>query len=203
MGFRDLHLFNKAMLGKQEWRLVTRQDSLCARVLKGRYFHDGEFMDSTSKKHASHTWRAIMAGREVLGQGMIRRIGNGGSTHIWRDRWIPSHFDARPITPADGQEIALVSELLTASGKWNQELIRAIFLPIDARAILRIAVRPQENDWWAWDLEKFGEYSVKSAYRKLETMSRAEDDLRAEGSGDNSWKKTWKLQVPPKVKAFW
>lgn len=38
MGFRDLHLFNKAMLGKQGWRLMTRPDSLCARVLKGRYY---------------------------------------------------------------------------------------------------------------------------------------------------------------------
>jgi len=52
MGFRDLHLFNKAMLGKQGWRLITRQDSICARILKRRYYHDGEFMDSSRKKHA-------------------------------------------------------------------------------------------------------------------------------------------------------
>jgi hypothetical protein len=32
MGFRDLPLFNKAMLGKQGWRLMTRPDSLCVRV---------------------------------------------------------------------------------------------------------------------------------------------------------------------------
>ncbi|CAD6223899.1 unnamed protein product [Miscanthus lutarioriparius] len=36
MGFRDLRSFNLAMLGKQGWRLITRPDSLCARVLKGR-----------------------------------------------------------------------------------------------------------------------------------------------------------------------
>jgi hypothetical protein len=52
MGFRHLHLFNKAMLGKQGWRLITRQDSICARILKRRYYHDGEFMDSSRKKHA-------------------------------------------------------------------------------------------------------------------------------------------------------
>lgn len=66
MGFRDLHLFNKAMLGKQGWRLITGPDSLCARVLKGRYYHDSTFMESSGKKHASHKWRAILAGKEVL-----------------------------------------------------------------------------------------------------------------------------------------
>jgi hypothetical protein len=80
MGFRDLQLFNKSMLGKQGWRLTTRSYSLCARALKGRYFHDTEFLGSSRKKHASHTWRAILAGKEVLCKGMIRRIGDGNMT---------------------------------------------------------------------------------------------------------------------------
>ena len=56
MGFRDLRCFNLAMLGKQGWRLITRPDSLCTRVLKGRYFHDSEFMLASRKRHASSTW---------------------------------------------------------------------------------------------------------------------------------------------------
>jgi len=55
-------------------------DSLCARVLKGGYYNDSSFLTTTRKKHASHTWRAILAGREVLTQGLIRRIGNGETT---------------------------------------------------------------------------------------------------------------------------
>lgn len=50
----------------------------------------------------------------------------------------------------------MVSELLTAFGQWNEDLIRAIFLPIDANAILRIPVRPHDDDWWALELEKYG-----------------------------------------------
>jgi hypothetical protein len=43
IGFRDLRLFNLAMLGKQGWRLIENPDSLCARVLKGRYFNGVDF----------------------------------------------------------------------------------------------------------------------------------------------------------------
>jgi hypothetical protein len=35
LGFRDLVIFNRAMLGRQGWRLITDPSSLCARVLKG------------------------------------------------------------------------------------------------------------------------------------------------------------------------
>jgi hypothetical protein len=49
MGFRDLPLFNRVMLGKQAWRLIDRPVSLCARVLKGRYFHDTNFLSATRK----------------------------------------------------------------------------------------------------------------------------------------------------------
>lgn len=149
---------------------MLRPDSLCTRVLKGRYYHDGEFMGST-RRHASHTWREILAGKEVLERGLIRGIGNGTLTDIWRDRWIPEHFDARPITPGDGQTLTMVSELITDSGAWNEELIRDTFLLIDANTILRIPIRQQDEDWWAWEPEKHGVYSVKSAYRKLYAMN--------------------------------
>jgi hypothetical protein len=79
MGFRDMRNFN---LAKQGWRLMTNPDSLCARVLKERYYHGANFLTSTRRKHASHTWRAILSGWEVLTQGLIKRIGNGTSTHL-------------------------------------------------------------------------------------------------------------------------
>lgn len=93
MGFRDLRCFNLAMLGKQGWRLLIRADSLCARVLKGRYFHDSDFVHARRKKHASNTWQAILAGREALQTGLVRRVVDGVSTEIWTDKWLSNHFD--------------------------------------------------------------------------------------------------------------
>ena len=59
LGFRDFVLFNQAMLGKQCWRLLTEPTSLCARVLKGRYFPTTDFL-TTGKP--SFTWRSILFG---------------------------------------------------------------------------------------------------------------------------------------------
>lgn len=66
MGFRDMVLFNQAMLAKQGWNLLTDPDSLCARVLKGRYFPQGDFWNAAAPRSASYTWRSILFGRDLL-----------------------------------------------------------------------------------------------------------------------------------------
>ncbi|KAL1107622.1 hypothetical protein V6Z11_D03G058400 [Gossypium hirsutum] len=42
LGFRDLLLFNLALLGRQVWRLLTCKDTLCYHVLSSKYFPDGD-----------------------------------------------------------------------------------------------------------------------------------------------------------------
>jgi hypothetical protein len=41
LGFKDLRLFNQALLARQAWRLVEFPDSLCARLMKARYYPRG------------------------------------------------------------------------------------------------------------------------------------------------------------------
>jgi hypothetical protein len=66
MGFREMALFNQAMLGKQCWRLLTVPNSLCARVMKGRYFPQRDFWTANCPRSASFAWRSIMHGKELL-----------------------------------------------------------------------------------------------------------------------------------------
>jgi hypothetical protein len=89
LGFKDLRLFNQALLAHQAMRLILYPNTLCARVLKSKYFPQSNLLDMAPAGDASTTWRAIEYGLELLKVGAIKRIGDGESTHIWRDNWIP------------------------------------------------------------------------------------------------------------------
>ena len=111
MGFRNLEIFNLAMLGKHGWRLTTSPGSLCASVLKGRYFPSSNFMQATVSRGASANWWAIIAGREPLNVGMIRRIGDGTSVSIWVDSWV-TKTAANTIEEAMTNEVKLRKVIL-------------------------------------------------------------------------------------------
>jgi hypothetical protein len=77
MGFRELNLFNQAMLGRQCWRLITDPSSLCARVLKGRYFPNCEVWEAKQPRAASFTWSNICFGMTLVLKGVRWNVGDG------------------------------------------------------------------------------------------------------------------------------
>jgi hypothetical protein len=141
MGFRDLEAFNIALLGKQAWRMVMYPDSLCAQVLRSRYFPNRSFMEATAPRAASKTWRAILAGREALKLGLIKRIGSGESVSIWDDDWIPGPYSMKPMGKLQDTTLLTVNELMNEDHQWNVSLVRELFFAPDADAILKIPLR--------------------------------------------------------------
>jgi hypothetical protein len=95
--FRDLEVFNDAMLAKQAWRLLENPNSLCARVLKGRHYPTGDFLTAGCPSSASPTWKAIIQGRDVLRRSLTRQVGNGRTTEVWHDQWIEGTKSMKPM----------------------------------------------------------------------------------------------------------
>ena len=89
MGFRDMRAFNQALLAKEAWRLVDTPESLCARLLKAKYFPSGNLLDSVFSNNGSAVWKGILRGLDLLKKGVIWRVGNGALIRTWRDPWIP------------------------------------------------------------------------------------------------------------------
>lgn len=82
VGFRDFRMFNRALLARQAWRLLSKPESLCARVLKARYYPQGNLEDTVFTGNASSTWQAISHGLDLLKKGLIWRVGNGRSIRV-------------------------------------------------------------------------------------------------------------------------
>ena len=156
MGFRDPHQFNIALLGKHGWRFMTNPNSLCARVMKGRYFPDTDFLHASVPKSVSTTWRAIIAGREALQAGLVMRVGDGSSINVWTDKWIPGTLSMKPLFRPPSTNVQTVSDLIvTENWSWRQDLIRTTFIAPDADAILNIPIRRGAGqDFYAWAFER-------------------------------------------------
>lgn len=103
LGFRDLWVFNQALLAKKGWCLLQEPSSLLARVLKARYFPKSYFTSAFRGSNPSFSWRSIWGANSLLWEGLLRRIGNGTNVSIWKDSWIPE-FEEALLPPTDKED---------------------------------------------------------------------------------------------------
>lgn len=89
LGFKNLLLFNKALLAKQVWRLLSQPTSLLAKVLKARYYLNSDILTATVGSYPTFTWRSICSARDLIADGILWRVGNGSCINIWNDLWLP------------------------------------------------------------------------------------------------------------------
>lgn len=208
IGFRDMHLFDQALLANQGWRLIQNPDSLCTRVLKSKYYPHGNLLDTVFASDASSVWRAIEFGLELLRKGLIWRVGDGKNIQIQRDQWIPRREGLTMTAFIRRSRICWVNQLMHPDRKeWNEELIRQIFYPFDADEICKISI-PASNmeDWVAWHYEKNGIFSVRSAYKlavaSLPQLAHNPSSSSSDPNDRSIWDLIWKSRVPGKVRIF-
>ena len=91
-------------------------------------------------KKPSYIWRSLMAAKPVLRDGIRWCVGDGKSIKIWEDAWLTSSGSGRIISPRPTMDVGECMANLIAHDKaeWKSELVRSIFLPIEAEAILSI-----------------------------------------------------------------
>ncbi|XP_031116517.1 uncharacterized protein LOC116020174 [Ipomoea triloba] len=198
LGFKSLHKFNLALLAKQGWRLLTKPNSLAARIYKARYFPKSDFLDANIGANPSFCWRSILAGQDVLRKGCYRRIGNGRSTFVWKQPWLPDDVNPFPISPSLGhdQNLQVSSLLHPQTYDWDIDRLNSIFVQRDVELIMRIPVSINFEDHWCWRGDLRGCYSVRHGYRMLSTPN--EQDVAARGI----WRVLWRLKIPPSVHNF-
>ncbi|KAJ0095077.1 hypothetical protein Patl1_15891 [Pistacia atlantica] len=91
LGFKNLRVFNLAMLATQGWRLVKEENSLLHRLLKAKYFSGSDFLQARLGRSPSYTWRGIWEAKKWVLEGCRWMIGVGTAVNIWFDNWILGH----------------------------------------------------------------------------------------------------------------
>jgi hypothetical protein len=209
MRFRDLSLFNQAMLGKQGWRLLTNPTSLCARVLKGRYFPRCDFWHAPKPSSSSYTWRSILFGRDLLLRVVQWGVGDGKAIKILSDHWISDRppYMLRPLKPIP--DLATVSCLIDEeTDECISETVNAFFDPETVSKIMQVPISHLgDEDFVCWPHSNQGVYTVRSAYNLarsenlfLSRSCRGRGITSTYGNEEKSWKAIWKINAPNKMK---
>lgn len=89
MGFKDLRLFNLALLAKQSWRLLTHISSLVHQILKEKYFPHTSMYEAKMGHSPSYTWRGIFESIYTIKLGARWNIGDGKTSSFG---WITSYW---------------------------------------------------------------------------------------------------------------
>uniref|UniRef100_A0A2N9IN55 Reverse transcriptase domain-containing protein n=1 Tax=Fagus sylvatica TaxID=28930 RepID=A0A2N9IN55_FAGSY len=205
MGFRDLHIFNMALLARQGWRLLQYPNSIVSRVLKAKYYPGISFLEATVKSNASFIWRSICEAKKVLLAGMRWRVGTGSSIKIWSDPWLQGSSCAKVLSPLRilDEHATVDALILTDQRCWNTSLVDQIFTPYEAAIIKKIPLSyrcPQDRIIWGGT--QHGEFSVRTAYRLLYQLSSGGEESTSTGGNKAFWLGVWKARVPPKIRNF-
>ena len=195
MGFKDLSVFNDALLGRQIWRLIHLKQSLLSRVLRAKYYPEGDVLNARLSYSTSYSWRSIWSAKSLVKEGIIWRVGDGRDINIWSEPWI-GDGQGRYIASPRVEGLNVVHDLIDEeTHEWNVECIERHFEVRDEQYIMAVPLSSREvKDEVTWALSKDGHYSVKTAYM-LGKGGNLDDFHRA-------WLVLWGLDVAPKVRHF-
>ncbi|KAL3720476.1 hypothetical protein ACJRO7_005314 [Eucalyptus globulus] len=82
LGFKDLITLNKALLGKQAWRLSQSPTALWSQILRGIYFSNGNLWRAKKGQQPSWGWQSILMGRDAIEPAIRWTVGDGKSINI-------------------------------------------------------------------------------------------------------------------------
>ncbi|CAA7017787.1 unnamed protein product [Microthlaspi erraticum] len=159
-----------------------------AKVYRGRYQKSSTFLESVCGVNPSYGWRSIQAGKDLLRKGLQVRIGDGKSTSVWEDHWLPvlpPRLATRRISQSQMKVEHLWKPDLT---EWEDTMLASVLtLPGDmalAKTIKLSRYASHDEYYWAYNTDRV--YTVKSGYwvathvRQYQERSPLENDYAQE-----------------------
>lgn len=186
---------------------MSNPNSLVARVLKSKYFANGDFLHSSLGTRPSYAWRSILHGRDLLCKGLVRDIGNGESSNVWSVNWIIDPLPRPPNYRTDSVidlTLKISDLLLPHSSSWDVTRLRQAFTDHDTEIILRLNPKLSQEDGYKWGFTKDGVYTSRSGYKLLDSLPDENGELQPAlpPLEKKLWCSLWKIKAPAKIKHF-
>lgn len=128
-------------------------------------------------------------------------MGNGDQISIVNSAWIPCSVDYRLANPIVVGNLELVAELIEPTFRvWKEDLITHVFGAIDIERILQIplAAEPCEDEL-AWMCEPSREFSVRSSYKLLHSLTYPATSYNLHNDYKPFYKQLWNTNLPSKI----
>jgi hypothetical protein len=221
LGVRDVRLVNLSLLAKWRWRLLQPGMPLWKEILVAKYGNhivDHVVWSNRRIPGSSSSWwkeictlEGVVPLKNWLGDSIVRKVGNGGSTLFWSSNWIGgaslSNLFPRLFSLSNHKE-GTVDEFFASDGvgvKWFFSWRRPLFLwETDLLDNLLAILEPVNlslvEDFWVWTPDPEGSFSVSSAYNYLVKELRIVDVLEPEVVV--VFDHIWESPAPSKVIAF-
>jgi hypothetical protein len=139
---------NQALLARQAWRVIQFLESLCARLLRAKYYPHGELIDTVFPGDASPSWHGIEDGLALVKKGIIWWVGASNKIQIWRDSWIPRPPSFKISLKKGRSRIRWVSQLMQPGHReWDLQVLNSCLYPRDVDEVckIRLSERIEED----------------------------------------------------------
>lgn len=216
LGIKDLGCFNRSLLAKWRWRMISGEKGLWKSVLLSRY---GDGVVSLSRTQVdlrpgkvSAWWRylngiveSVKGWESWFVKGVNRVIGDGRGTLFWVDKWIgdlalKDRFP-RLYQLVVGKYDSVADVVNSDSGirrcnfrwrrvlfEWEKELKGELY-----GCLSEVQITNGKEDEWQWTCVSNGAFTSSSAYEILCSSQTSYDDV---------FRNFWCKNPPLKVVAF-
>ncbi|XP_071739283.1 uncharacterized protein [Rutidosis leptorrhynchoides] len=123
LGIKSLRTWNKALMAKNIWNIVSGKDSIWVRWIKAVKLKDRNFWDYNAPLDACWSWMKILQLRNNMAHFIMKKLGDGRTTSAWYDKWHPAgplckFISYRDLYAANFSKKEVVYDLIN-NGSWN------------------------------------------------------------------------------------
>ncbi|GJV25697.1 putative RNA-directed DNA polymerase [Tanacetum coccineum] len=123
LGIKSLDSWNKALMSKHIWNIITQKESLWVRWINTYRLKGRSFWDVPDKDGACWAWKKLLRYRCVFRSHIYYKIGDGKNTSLWFDNWHTicplSNFISKRNNFASGLSLGCKVADVIKKGAWD------------------------------------------------------------------------------------